>query len=90
MLTILVIKFDDVTIQNLNLKNSRIELHKREVKFNYTLSNCYTGADLMFLFKEGLFFIIMRLFLNSNKYLLLSLVSTLKFSKDGEWLQSNK
>ena len=44
----------------------------------------------MFLFKEGLFFIIMRLSFNSNKNVPLSLVSTLKFSKDDECLQSNK
>ena len=44
----------------------------------------------MFLFKEGLFFIIIRLYFKSSTHFLLSLVSTLKSSKDGEWLQSNK
>ena len=44
----------------------------------------------MFLFKEGLSLIIRKLFFNSNRDFLFSLVRTLKFSKDGEWLQSNK
>ena len=55
-----------------------------------TLSNRYNGADLMFLFKEGLSLIIRRHSFNSNTNFLFSLVSTLKLSKDGEWLQSNK
>ena len=28
-------------------------MHKREVNLNYTLSDRYYGADLMFLFKKG-------------------------------------
>ena len=44
----------------------------------------------MFLFKEGLSLIIRRLSFNSKRNFLFSLVRTLKFSKDGEWLQSNK
>ena len=44
----------------------------------------------MFLFKEGLSLIIRRLSFNSNMNFLFSLVRTLKLSKDGEWLQSNK
>ena len=44
----------------------------------------------MFLFKEGLSLIIRRLSFNSNRNFLFSLVRTLTFSKDGEWLQSNK
>ena len=44
----------------------------------------------MFLFKEGLSLIIRRLSFNSDTIFLFSLVSTLKLSKDNEWLQSNK
>ena len=44
----------------------------------------------MFLLKEGLSLIISRLFFNSNRNFLFSLVRTLNFSKDGEWLQTNK
>ena len=44
----------------------------------------------MFLFKGGLSLIIRGFPLNSNTNFLFSLVSTLKLSKDGEWLQSNK
>ena len=44
----------------------------------------------MLLFKEGLSLIIKRLSFNSNTRFLFSLASTLKLSKDGEWLQSNK
>ena len=44
---------------------------------NYTLSNRYNGADLMFLFKKGLFLIIRRLSFNSNLNFLFSLVSTI-------------
>ena len=62
--------------------NPRIELPKRGV--NYTLSNRCNGADLMFLFKEGLSLIIRRLSFNFS--FLFSLVSTLKLSKDGKWL----
>ena len=50
---------------------------------------CQIGADLMFLFK-GLSLVIRRLSFNSNRIFLFSLVRTLKFSKDGVWLQSNK
>ena len=64
--------------------NPRIELPKRGV--NYTLSNRCNGADLMFLFKEGLSLIIRRLSFNANTNFLFSLVSTLKLSKDGKWL----
>ena len=50
----------------------------------------YNGADLMFLFKEGLSHIVRKLSFNSNTIFLFSLVSTLKPSKDDEWLQSEK
>ena len=50
----------------------------------------YDGASLMSLFKECLSLIIRRLFFNPNTNFLFPLVSTLKLSKDGEWLQSNK
>ena len=50
----------------------------------------YNGADLMFLFKEGLSHIVRKLSFNSNTIFLFSLVSTLKPSKDDEWLQSDK
>ena len=52
--------------------------------------NWTDGVDLMFLFKEGLPLIIGRLSFNSNANFLFSLVSALKLSQDGEWLQSNK
>ena len=68
----------------------RIELPKIGVNLNYTLSNRYNGADLIYLFKEGLSLIMKRLSFNSNAIFLFSLVSTLKFSKDGECLQSIK
>ena len=55
-----------------------------------TLSNRYNGVDLMFLFKEGLSLSIRGFSFNSNTKFLFSLVSTLKLSKDGKWLQSNK
>ena len=71
-------------------KDPKIKLLKREVNLNYTKSNSYNGADLMFLFKEGLSLIIRRLSFSSNIYLLFSLVRTLKHLNDGEWLQSNK
>ena len=44
----------------------------------------------MLLFKEGLSLITRRLSFNSHRNFLFSLVITLKFSKDGEWLQINK
>ena len=44
----------------------------------------------MFLFKEGLSLIIRRSSFNFNTNSFFSLVSTLKLSKDGEWLQNNK
>ena len=44
----------------------------------------------MFLFKKDLSLITRRLSFNSNTNFLFSFDSTLKFSKDGEWLQSNK
>ena len=44
----------------------------------------------MFLFQEGLSFIVRRLSFNSITIFLFSLVSTLKLSKDGEWLQRKK
>ena len=68
-----------------NERNPRIQHPKIRVNFNYTLSNRYNGGDLMFLLKEGLSLIFMRLPFNSNRNFLLSLVSTLKHSKDDEW-----
>ena len=66
------------------------ELSSPKGELAYTLPNSYNDADLMFLFKEGLSLIIKRLSLNSNRNFVFSLVRTLKFPKDGEWLQSNK
>ena len=43
-----------------------------------------------FLYKEGRYLIIRRLSFSSNTNFLFSLISTLKLSNDGEWLQSNK
>ena len=43
-----------------------------------------------FLYKEGRYLIIRRLSFSSNTNFLFSLISTLKISNDGEWLQSNK
>ena len=80
------IKVNDVTIKIIKIQ----ELSSPKGEQTYTLSNRYNGADLMFLFKGGLSLIIRRLSFNSNKKFLFSLVRTLKFSKDGEWLQSNK
>ena len=44
----------------------------------------------MYLFKVGLSPIVKRLSFNPNTDFLFSLISTLKLSKVGEWLQSNK
>ena len=50
----------------------------------------YNGANVMFLFKDGLFLIINRLSFNSSKHFLLSHVRILKSSSDAEWLQNGK
>ena len=41
----------------------------------------------MFLFREGLSFFISRLVFNSSTIFLFSLISTLHFLKDGEWIK---
>ena len=72
--------------------NPRTDFLKGGVSPNYTLSNRYNSADLMILFKNVslLALIIRTLSCNSNTTLLFSLVSKVKLSKDGKWLQSNK
>ena len=55
----------------------------------WNIQSCMTPG-LTFLLKEGLSFIIRSLSFNSNTSFRFYLVSTLKFPKDGEWLQSNK
>ena len=55
----------------------------------WNIQSCMTPG-LTFLLKEGLSLIIRRLSFNSNTSFRFYLVSTLKFPKDGEWLQSNK
>ena len=50
----------------------------------------YKGAELMFLFNDGLAFMISRLSLISNKYFLFSWAKTLKLSKEGKKLQWSK
>ena len=55
----------------------------------WNIQLCMTPG-LTFLLKEGLSLIIRRLSFNSNTSFRFYLVSTLKFPKDGEWLQSNK
>ena len=69
------IKVNDVTIKTIKIQ----ELSSPKGESTYTLSNRYNGADLMFLFKEGLSLIIRRLSFSSNRNFLSSLVSTLKF-----------
>ena len=86
MLRHLPIKANDVIIKIIKIQ----ELSSPKGELTYTFSNRYNGADLIFLFKEGLSLIIRRLSFNSNRNFLFSLVRTLKCSKDGEWLQSNK
>ena len=86
MLRHLPIKANDVIIKIIKIQ----ELSSPKGELTYTVSNRYNGADLIFLFKEGLSLIIRRLSFNSNRIFLFSLVRTQKFSKDGEWLQSNK
>ena len=66
------------------------EFNSLKEELTLAILNRYNSADLMFLFREGLSFIIRRLSSNSNTNFLFSLVSTLKFSKDGKWLQSIK
>ena len=58
MFTTFLIKVNDVNDLKSNLKNPKFEFSKRGVNLNYNLSNRYNGADLMFLFKEGLYLII--------------------------------
>ena len=60
-----------------NQKNPRIELPKIGVNLNYTLSNNYNGADLMFLFQESLSLIIRGLSFNSIAIFLLPMGSHL-------------
>ena len=73
-----------------NQKNLRTDFPKEGINLDYTLSNRYNAADLMFLFTEGLSLIIRRLSFSSNTNFLISLIYTLTFSKDGEWLQSSR
>ena len=73
------IKVNDVTINIIKIQ----ELSSPKGDQTYTLSNRYNGADLVFLFKEGLSLIIRRLSFNSNRNFLFSLVRTLKFSNEG-------
>ena len=49
----------------------------------------YNGADVMFLFKDGLSLIIDRLSFNYCKNILFSCVRIVKSSKDAEWLQNS-
>ena len=81
MFTIFLIKLDGLTIKNL------IELLKGRINLIYTKSNRLNGADLMFLFKEDVDLIIERLSFNSNTNFVFSVLSTLKLSKNGEWLK---
>ena len=68
------------------MENLRIEFPKRGVNLNYTLSNRYDGTGVFFK-KKGVSLIIRRLSFNSNTNFLFS---NFQFSKDDEWLQSNK
>ena len=81
MFTIFLIKLDGLTIKNL------IELLKGRINLIYTKSNRLNGADLMFLFKEDVDLIIERLSFNSNTNFVFSVLSTLKLSKNGQWLK---
>ena len=67
-----------------NSKNRIIELPKREICLNYTLSNRDNSTHATFLFKEGLSLITRRPSFNSNINFLFSLVKTLWFLKDSE------
>ena len=67
-----------------NSKNRIIELPKREIFLNYTLSNKDNSTHVTFLFEEGLSLITRRPSFNSNINFLFSLVNTLWFLKDGE------
>ena len=49
---------------------------------NYTLSNRYNGADLMFQFKEGLARILRKLSSSSNTNCLFSLARILTFKRE--------
>ena len=69
--------------------NPIIEPPNRGLNLNYTFSNRSNSTDLMFLLKGGVFFIIRRISFSSNTNYLFSLVSKLKHSKEGKWLQSN-
>ena len=73
-----------------NQNSLRNELPKERINLDYTLSNRYTAADLIFLFGEGLSLIIRRFSFSSNTNFLFSLINTLTFLKDVEWLQSSK
>ena len=68
------------------MENLRTEFPKRGVNLNYTLSNRYDGTGVFFK-KKGVSLIIRRLSFNSNTNFLFS---NFQFSKDDEWLQSNK
>ena len=50
-----------------NLISKIQELSSPKEEYTYTLLNRYNGADLTFLFKEGLSLIIRRLSFNSNR-----------------------
>ena len=80
------VKVNNVTIKIIKIQ----ELSSQKGEQMYTLPNRYNSADLMRLVKESLSLIIRRISFNSDRNCLFSLVRTLKLSKDGGWLQSNK
>ena len=69
-------KFYSISIKYQLLK--QIKFYQRS--YYYALSNRCNGADVMFLFKDGLSLIINRLSFNSSKSFLLSRVRILKSS----------
>ena len=72
-------------------KNKKLLNTNVIIRHNAIVVSCVdVGANLMFLFKEGLALISRRLSSIPIGVFLFFMVNTLKFSKDGEWFQSNK